>query len=207
MKILYPTHARLLLVALAFATSAGCDTSEQKQVKEPEIRQDQESLAQAKGLSGQLEQLKKENQQLRAANERLELANKDTEARIQQLIAGYGTGIWDYEDDDYPVFVKSMKGAGLKEVVAELNERFQQSKQPKIILKKKKDKRVFVGVDNEEQLGGQMGSNGALSYMTAIMYSLTSVKGIECVYFDIEEGDHAGPAEYCKDTPAPFLPQ
>lgn len=56
-------------------------------------------------------------------------------------------------------------------------------------------------------LGEQMGSNGALSYMTAVAYSLVSVKGIDCVFFDIGEGEHASPGKYCKDSLEPLTPQ
>src|SRR3972149_5020163 len=125
-----------------------------------------------------------ENQRLKAKNELIASQNNDIRPRLQQLIGGYGTGIWDYADNaNYPVFVKSMKGAGIREVITELNDRFQKYKQPKVKFKKKEDGTVFIGVDNEEQLEEQMGSNGAIGYMTTVTYSLTSVKGIDCVYF------------------------
>ena len=100
-----------------------------------------------------------------------------------------------------------MKGAGAREVIAELNDRFQKYKQPKVKFEKKKDGTVFISVDNEEQLEEEMGSNGAIGYMTMVTYSLTSVKGIDCVYFDIGEGEHASPGKYCKDSLEPFTPK
>jgi hypothetical protein len=183
---------------------AACNKPEQKQVEQPRTNQDQEALVKAdnkiRELSAELGQLKIENERLRAKNERLAY-EKDIQPRVQQLIACYGTGIWDYgEDSDYPVFAKSMKGAGVREVIVGLNERFKKYKQPAIRLKKKENSTVFIDVDNEEQLSQQMGSTGALAYMTAVTYSLISVKGIDCVYFDIGEGEHAGPGKYCKDS-------
>jgi len=201
-----------LLPLFILLTIVGCEKPEQKQVAQPEIKQDQEALTNANNkiqeLSAQVDQLRMENQRLKAKNDILASQNKDMQPRLQQLIAGYGTGIWDYtENDNYPVFVKSMKAAGVREIITELNERFQKYKQPKIKFKKKEDGTVFIGVDNEEQLGEEMGSNGAVGYMTTTAYSLTSVKGIDCVYFDIGESEHASPGKYCKDSLEPLTPK
>jgi hypothetical protein len=202
----------LILVTLIIASIAGCEKSDQKQVVQPQINQDQEALVNANSkiqeLSAQIDQLRIENQRLKAKNDFLASQNEVIQPRTQQLIACYGTGIWDYGDDiNYPVFVKSMKGAGVRDVIDELNVRFQKDKQPKITIKKKEDRTVFIGVDNEEQLGEQMGSNGTLSYMTAVTYSLISVKGIDCVFFDIGEHEHASPGKYCKDSLEPLSPK
>jgi hypothetical protein len=200
------------LALLIITSIVGCHKSEQKQVEQPKINQDQEALATANNriqeLSAQIDQLRIENQRLKAKNDFLTSQNEVIQPRIQQLIACYGTGIWDYGDDiNFPVFVKSMKGADVRDIMAELNERFQKNKQPKITIKKKEGRTVFIGVDNEEQLGEQMGSNGALSYMTAVTYSLISVKGIDCVFFDIGDGEHASPGKYCKDSLEPLTPK
>jgi hypothetical protein len=197
---------------LIIASIVGCEKSEQKPVAQPMKIQDQEALANANSkiqeLSAQLDQLKLENQRLKAKNDLLASQNENIQPRIQELIAGYGTGIWDYaENTNYPVFVKSMKGAGVRDVMAELNDRFRKYKQPKVQFKKKEDGTVFIGVDNEDQLGEQMGSNGALGYMATVTYSLTSVKGIDCVYFDIGESEHASPGKYCKDSLEPLTPK
>jgi TolA-binding protein len=208
----HPMRIHLLLTMLIIASIVGCKRSEQRQIVQPKITQDQQALANAHSkiqeLSAQIDQLKIENQRLKAKNDFLASQNKDIQPRMQQLIAGYGTGIWDYgENMNYPVFVKSMKGADVRDVIAALNKRFQHFKQPKIGFKKKEGSTVFIGVDNEEQLDEQMGSDGALSYMTAVAYSLTSAKGIDCVYFDIGEGEHASPGKYCKDSLEPFSPK
>jgi len=206
------------LMALALIlTVVACEKSEQRPaaqqpVAQPEVKQDQEALANAnikiQELTAQLDQLKLDNQRLKAKNDLLASQSENIRTRIQELIAGYGTGIWDYAGNaNYPIFVKSMKDAGVREVIAELNDRFQKYKQPKVKFKKKEHDTVFIGVDNEEQLEEQMGSNGAIGYMTTVTYSLTSVKGIACVYFDIGEGEHASPGKYCKDNLEPLTPK
>jgi hypothetical protein len=200
------------LALLLIVSIVSCQKTEQRQVDQPAVNQDKEALATANNkiqeLSAQIEQLRLENQHLKAKNDFLAAQNQVIQPRIQQLIACYGAGIWDYGDDpNFPVFVKSMKGASVQDITAELNKRFRKDKQPKIIIKKKEGRTVFIGVDNEDQLGEQMGSNGALSYMTAVTYSLVSIKGIDCVYFDIGESEHASPGKYCKDNLEPLTPQ
>ena len=202
----------LLLAILVIASIIGCNRPEQRKVVPPPTSQDQEALMNANRknlqLTAQIDQLRIENERLKAKNDFLATQNKVIQPRTQQLIACYGTGIWDYgEDIDFPVFVKSMKGAGVRDIIGELNARFQKDKQPKIVIKKREGSTVVIGVDNEEQLGEQMGSSGAVSYMTAVTYSLVSVKGIDCVFFDIGEGDHASPGKYCKDSLEPLAPE
>jgi hypothetical protein len=201
-----------LLALVLILTLIACEKQEQKPVAQPEVKQDQTALANANSkiqeLSAQLDQLKAENQRLKAKNDLLASQNANIQPRIQALIAGYGTGIWDYaEDTNDLVFVKAMKGAGLRDVMTELNDRFKKYKQPRIQFKKKDDGTVFIGVDNEDQLGERMGSNGALGFMAIVTYSLTSVKGIDCVYFDIGESEHASPGKYCKDSLEPLTPK
>lgn len=198
----------ILSVILVFTGVFGCERATpppEKATQSSSARnQDQEALAEAnrkiEELSSQLEQLRTENRKLTDRNEILVRQQKEFEPRVQQLISGYGTGIWDYTDDgNYPVFVKAMKGAGFKEVIAELNKRFRKQGQPELRVKKKDQATIYLTVSDEELLGERMGSHGASAYLEVIRYSLASVNGIECVYFDIGEGDHAVPGKYCRD--------
>ena len=149
-----------------------------------------------------------EKQQLKDENDRFAANGITIQPKMQQLIACYGTGIWDYgENIDFPVFVRAMKGSDVREVITALNERFRRYKQPTIKLKKLEGHTAFIGLNNEEQLGEEMGSNGAVSYMTVVTFSLISVKGINCVYFDIGESEHASPGKYCKDSLEPLAPK
>ena len=202
---------RLLITLIAIVSVVSCQKADQKQVQQSTINQDKEALAKANDkvqeLSSQIEQLRLENQRLRTKNEFLTSQNEIIQPRMEQLIACYGPGIWDYADDSNDlVFVKSMKGAGFRDVITELNDRFKKYKQPRVEFKKKEDGTVFVGVDNEDQLGEQMGSNGALGYIAIVTYSLVSVEGVDCVYFDIGESEHASPGKYCKDHLEPPTP-
>jgi outer membrane murein-binding lipoprotein Lpp len=182
----------LLLIAILVITSvAGCEKDRQTQTDQLEIEKEE--------LAKQVEQLRMENEKIKEKNEYLEFQNKELQPRIQQLISGYGPGIWGYEENNnFPVFVKSMPGVDVTTIINKLNERFKKDGQPLIKYKKKEQRTVFIGLDSEKQLGERMGSYGALSYMAAVSYSLTSVREIDCVYFDIREHEHAGPGKYCE---------
>lgn len=56
----------------------------------------------------------------------------------------------------------------------------------------------YIGVDDDERLSRRMGSFGARSHINAVTYTITSVKDIDCISLEIEEGDHAVPGEYCR---------
>lgn len=194
---------RSLLIVCILTLAAGCEKTE---------TQPQEPTAPAEGrieeLSAELEHLRNENRELAARNQELARYVKDSGSRIRQLISGYGPGIWDYgENDDYPVFMKALPGAGIDGVLAELNQRFRSEGQPELRFVRKDGRTVFLAVADEEQLGERMGSHGALAYMEAVAYSVTSIPGVECVYFDIGESEHAAPGRYCEPGGRPFLPQ
>jgi hypothetical protein len=202
---------RSFLAVFVLLSPAACEKAGQPPAPAG-ARQDREAPATDRDkiaeLSAELERLRIENRDLAARNEELALQNKEAGPRIQQLISGYGTGIWDYGDDDvYPVFMKPMKGAGFKEIIAELNSRFRKEGGPEIRFEKKDRGTVYLTISDEEMLGERMGSQGALSYMAAVTYSLTSVQGVDCVFFAIGQSDHAAPGKYCKKNLEPFLPQ
>jgi hypothetical protein len=212
MNSFYYKGIYLLITAFLLTGIVSCEKNRQKSEGQTKADHGQEALTNAnkkiEELSIELNQLRAENQRLKTENDRLASGVTNITARAQQLIACYGTGIWDYGDNpEFPVFVKAMQGSDVKEIIVELNERFRKYKQPTISLKKQAGHTVYIGVDNEEQLGEEMGSNGALSYMTMATFSLASVKGIDCVYFDIGESDHASPGKYCKDSLDPFMPK
>ncbi len=203
---------RLFLALILIFVILGCRKAEQKHAVQPEANQAQSALANAEArmqkLSAQVEQLQIENQRLRGKNTFLESQNRNLLPRIQRLMDGYGTGIWDYDATaQYPVFVESLKGAGVRGMIVAMNKRFRRSREPIVLFKKKEGNTVFIGVDNDEQLGEQMGSDGALGYMTSVAYSLTSIPGVQCVYFAIEGGEHASPGKYCKGRLEPLEPQ
>jgi hypothetical protein len=114
------------------------------------------------------------------------------------LAKGYGTGIWYVDELTYPKFLTPMQGADEKRIIEALNMRFKADGLPVLILKKKVQNKITVGIENEKMLTQQMGTDGAASYLNAVVYSITSVDGIDCLELEFEEGDHAFPGEYCR---------
>ena len=49
---------------------------------------------------------------------------------------------------------------------------------------------------NDLNLTVQMGSSGAAIYTQSVIYSLATLENVDCVYFDIREGNHAGPGKH-----------
>jgi len=59
---------------------------------------------------------------------------------------------------------------------------------------------IFVNVKNDEVLTEQLGTCGADEYLGIVVLTLTEIKGIGKVNFDFEEGSHASPGTYSRQS-------
>jgi len=59
---------------------------------------------------------------------------------------------------------------------------------------------AFISIPDSEVLTQQMGTSGAESFMISTTFSFTELKGIKYVRFDFEEGDHAIPGIYDRNS-------
>ena len=59
---------------------------------------------------------------------------------------------------------------------------------------------VYVHIPNSEMLTERIGSTGAQMYMASTTYSLTELKGIKYVNYYFNEGDHASPGVYSRNS-------
>jgi hypothetical protein len=59
---------------------------------------------------------------------------------------------------------------------------------------------AFISIPHSEVLTQQMGSAGAEHFMVTTTFSFTELKGIRYVSFDFEEGDHAVPGTYSRQS-------
>jgi hypothetical protein len=59
---------------------------------------------------------------------------------------------------------------------------------------------LYIKIEDAEHLTQRMGSTGPTMYFAAAVYNLTEIPGIRFVNFDFEEGDHAQPGTYNRDT-------
>ena len=75
---------------------------------------------------------------------------------------------------------------------------------PKVKLIKVENGAAFVQIINAEYLTQRMGSSGAQDYLASATYTLTENRQIKKVNFIFEEGDHAVPGVYTRQTFADY---
>lgn len=59
---------------------------------------------------------------------------------------------------------------------------------------------VYLKIPDASYLTQQMGSTGADMYLAGVVYNLTELPGIKYVNLDFEEGDHAAPGTFNRDS-------
>lgn len=59
---------------------------------------------------------------------------------------------------------------------------------------------LFIKIPNATYLTQQMGSTGPTMFLSAAVYNLTEIPGIRFVNFDFEEGDHASPGTFSRES-------
>jgi hypothetical protein len=59
---------------------------------------------------------------------------------------------------------------------------------------------LFLKIPQSTYLTQQMGSSGPTTYIAEAVYNLTEIPGIHYVSFDFEEGDHAQPGTFNRES-------
>ena len=59
---------------------------------------------------------------------------------------------------------------------------------------------IYLKIDDATFLTQQMGSSGSILYLAAVVYNLTELAGINYITLDFEEGDHARPGTYNRES-------
>lgn len=59
---------------------------------------------------------------------------------------------------------------------------------------------IYLKIPDAAHLTQQMGSTGPTIYLAGVVYNLTEVPGINEVCFDFEEGDHASPGVFNRNS-------
>jgi anionic cell wall polymer biosynthesis LytR-Cps2A-Psr (LCP) family protein len=59
---------------------------------------------------------------------------------------------------------------------------------------------IYAKIDDATYLTQQMGTTGAMQYMARTVYNLTELPGIHYVNLNFEEGDHAAPGVFNRDS-------
>jgi hypothetical protein len=69
-----------------------------------------------------------------------------------------------------------------------------------LVFTKKNTDTVLLDIPQAAYLTQQMGSSGSLAYLAETVYNLTEIPGVNFVTFNFEEGDHAQPGTYSKES-------
>ncbi|HRX94388.1 MAG TPA: hypothetical protein P5158_09740 [Chitinophagaceae bacterium] len=59
---------------------------------------------------------------------------------------------------------------------------------------------VYLKIEDAHYLTQQMGTTGASMYMTSLVYNLTELPGNHYVHLDFQEGDHAQPGTFSRQS-------
>jgi len=59
---------------------------------------------------------------------------------------------------------------------------------------------IYISIPNSTVLTQQMGTTGALQFLVSTTYTFTELNDIQHVAFDFEEGDHAIPGVYDRNS-------
>lgn len=132
------------------------------------------------------------------------ISTKDVRDFLSKLFNEKETGIWqcvypENGEHERVELVEAMPNANVEKVIEQLNGRFQSSNQPIIEQSQIEADTVTITVTDDQQLGERMGSSGASCYLATVTYSLTSIPGVDYVWFDITEGSHAAPGRYGRE--------
>jgi hypothetical protein len=200
-KIMASISCRLLAISMILVSMAGCGEDKTRKL-EAEVEKSRNAIealnAEKVHLSEQLGRLQSEYDELQSEYANLRVKEEQLSLWCLQMAEAFGPGVWFIGKDEKPLPQKSIPDATPARLIDELNQLFEKSNLPQVLLVEIKEDTAHVRITDEVQLTQQMGSTGATSYLQAVTYTLTSLPGIDYVDFDFEEGDHAAPGRYSR---------
>ncbi len=112
--------------------------------------------------------------------------------------------IWsyDYNQQTEEFEIKQLRSVDRDALTGEAVEKIINKTWPRVQIKfvRTSNDTAFISIPDSQVLTQQMGSAGAESFMISTTYSFTELKGINHVSFDFEEGDHAIPGVYERNS-------
>lgn len=174
-----------MLLPLAFA----CQRSEP----------DSSSVVQANACDEQRIALDTEDKELCDTIEQL---HDDFISQLKPTLIEKDPSIWGCDNVHATTVVKTrpMAGTDLPALIAALNKDHAARKQPLLQLRGVERDTAVVTIDDPGLLTHRMGSTGAMCYLAGATFTLTSLQGVDSVWFDFPEGDHAAPGRYDRAT-------
>lgn len=112
--------------------------------------------------------------------------------------------IWryDYNQQTKEFELTQLRSVDKNTLTGETVEKIVNNSWPKvqIIFIRTSNDTAFISIPDSRVMTQQMGSAGAEGFMIAATYTLTELKEINYVSFDFEEGDHAQPGVYNRNS-------
>jgi len=130
--------------------------------------------------------------------EELDREKSAVESWAEQLVDGYGPGVWYFNTAESPLFHHQPESLTLDAIVKELNELFRADRIPTIQVEGQTGSTIRVSISDHQLLTQGLESAGARGYLQVVLYSLASLPGIDCVDFQFPAGDHAQPGIICR---------
>lgn len=92
---------------------------------------------------------------------------------------------------------ESLGGLEIADIITALNKKYPGIK---MVLKSPVQETIEIEITDATQLTQQMGTTGAEAFLAEATYSLTEIAGVKAVRFSFEEGDHARPGVYNRES-------
>lgn len=189
----------LLLISCLLLTTLGCsDEGSDQTVKQQR---------QIHTLRSQNDSLQRRSKMLRDSLRRLSLRIHElqddlrAQKKLRPLLLDNRVGLWEPDEQATHIrFADSVDTQNVRDLVETFNDQFAGSFNPELLLRSVEGAVARVGVLNDVQLTERMGTTGSGMYMATMTYTLTSLCRIDSVYIDIDEGSHASPGYYSRET-------
>lgn len=112
--------------------------------------------------------------------------------------------IWkyDYNQQTNEFELKQLRAVARDGISGETLEQIINTSWPKVQIEfiRSSNDTAFVSIPDSKVLTQQMGTAGAKGFMISTTYSFTELEGIRYVSFDFQEGDHAIPGVYNRNS-------
>ena len=132
------------------------------------------------------------------ADEKIEIGSESS------VVYDSSEAIWsyDYNQQTEKFEIKQLRSVDRDTLTGEALEKIINKTWPRVQIKfvRTSNDTAFISIPDSQVLTQQMGSAGAESFMISTTYSFTELKGINHVSFDFEEGDHAIPGVYERNS-------
>ena len=99
-----------------------------------------------------------------------------------------------------PVATDSLQPSLVVDLVNKTNAETNFASKVQLVFVKTSGDTVYLKIPDATYLTQQMGSTGPRLFLAGLVYTMTGLAGINYVNLDFEEGDHAGPGTYSRES-------